>query len=246
VKDTRTRATVLAAVVLAIACATGGAPFAAAQDEKDVHWNAGEKPLADKIDALRALPDKVRADATRNLAVRILNLPPTGNKLRLATSLAGMSTEGDFGSDTLQQVATTLAATLREHPMPWTEPQASDSGKFAAALMPSYAYRALAQLVRYENVAVSLHGDGHFRDAMTQLEADDRRRAHADFALQDLSGKSRRLSDLRGKIVLVNFWATWCAVCPQARTLISRAARSGAHPVAALALLKKAGLEAAQ
>jgi cytochrome oxidase Cu insertion factor (SCO1/SenC/PrrC family) len=30
-----------------------------------------------------------------------------------------------------------------------------------------------------------------------------------DFVLQDLEGKSFRLSDLRGKVVLVNFWTTW-------------------------------------
>jgi peroxiredoxin len=31
-----------------------------------------------------------------------------------------------------------------------------------------------------------------------------------DFTLQALDGKSMRLSDLRGKAVLLNFWATWC------------------------------------
>jgi cytochrome oxidase Cu insertion factor (SCO1/SenC/PrrC family) len=30
-----------------------------------------------------------------------------------------------------------------------------------------------------------------------------------DFILPDLQGKNFRLSDLRGKVVLVNFWTTW-------------------------------------
>ena len=34
-----------------------------------------------------------------------------------------------------------------------------------------------------------------------------------EFALQSIDGKTVRLSDFRGKAVLLNFWATWCAPC---------------------------------
>ena len=33
------------------------------------------------------------------------------------------------------------------------------------------------------------------------------------FDTPDLSGKSQRLEDYRGKVILVNVWATWCAPC---------------------------------
>src|SRR5260370_10285071 len=93
----------------------------ASAQKKEVVWSADEKPLADQIHGLRALADDVRAATTGNLALKIRNLPAADHKLRLAVNLAGLSTEGDFGHETLQEVGTTLAEGLRQPAVAWAE-----------------------------------------------------------------------------------------------------------------------------
>ena len=44
-----------------------------------------------------------------------------------------------------------------------------------------------------------------------------------DFGLQDTNGKMHRLSDYRGKPVIINFWTTWCPPCREELPSMNRA-----------------------
>lgn len=161
---------------------------------------ATESSIISQLKNLRSVPTAQRPAATMKIATDIRTLPPGLSKLKLADGLCHLSTEGDPGQETLQAVADTLSQALSESPLPAKNDQ------------PPMPYSDLAKLVRYEHVTTDLK-DPLLAKADQILAADDAEIEKVDFTLKDLHGKKVTLSELRGKIVLVNFWATWCPPC---------------------------------
>ncbi len=55
------------------------------------------------------------------------------------------------------------------------------------------------------------------------LQALPERPKASDFQLTDLDGTEHRLSSYRGRVVIVNFWATWCPPCREEMPSMQRA-----------------------
>ncbi len=173
-----------------------GAKDQVAKDPK-VAYTPQEELLVGKVRSFAETPYEVRDKLAKPLALEIRRLPSSLNKLRLADAVAFASMGGDAGHEGWQEIATTLAGALREQP-----------GKLESG------YTNLAQLMRYKHVDVSLD-DPLLAEAIAKLADDDRRREQVDFTLTDLSGKKWTLKELKGRVVLVNFFLTASRPCWQ-------------------------------
>jgi len=98
-------------------------------------------------------------------------------------------------------------------------PAGSDTGIIkSAVLFRSQSFVATAlfitaviSVVGIRTVAFSASNRPSYVKAAVKPETD--RKVAPDFALKDVTGKTVKFSDYHGKVVLLNFWATWCEPC---------------------------------
>jgi len=75
-----------------------------------------------------------------------------------------------------------------------------------------FAHRCLeCSIAVWQSISPSAPAQANLKPE--NIRPENARNAAPDFVLKDADGKDLRLSEQKGKVVLVNFWATWCHGC---------------------------------
>jgi peroxiredoxin len=167
-----------------------------------LHAQSTESSVTGEIKSLSTVTAANRPAATLKILNEIHSFPDGMQKVWLAFGLTRLIGEDDVNQQVLRAIAQTFASALKDLP---TKPDAPERGLL---------YMYLATFIHYQHVQFNV-SDAELAKALAVLAANDADVARADFTLRDLQGREVTLSKLRGNVVLVTFWATWCVPCRQ-------------------------------
>ena len=88
------------------------------------------------------------------------------------------------------------------------------TGKTRFSILIAIILIAVVGYAFMEGSGTDLIANKSKQDSGSSADSDEAKKFQApDFALQNLEGEQVRLSDYKGKVVFINFWATWCGPC---------------------------------
>ncbi|HEV2595701.1 MAG TPA: TlpA disulfide reductase family protein [Sphingomicrobium sp.] len=99
----------------------------------------------------------------------------------------------------------------------------------SAAVLTLAACHNTAQRAPANNEAASAAGEG-----IKGVHRDQKGKPGPNGAFEDMDGQTVKLANFKGRPVLVNLWATWCAPCVKELPTLDKLARANSIPVVAV------------